>query len=65
MSEEGDPFWASLYERILGLILIIIGALLLYFTVSSDVGGFSLLFGFLSAVVLLIGILLLVIKPAQ
>ncbi|MDR1993120.1 MAG: hypothetical protein LBQ98_06480 [Nitrososphaerota archaeon] len=63
MSEEGDPFWASLYERVFGLILIIIGAALLYITVTTEVGGFSILFGFLSTVLIIVGIFLLLIKP--
>ncbi|MCL2476807.1 hypothetical protein [Candidatus Bathycorpusculum sp.] len=65
MSGEGDPFWASLYERIFGIVLIIIGAVLLYLTATSAIGGFGLLFGFLSVVLLIAGIVLLLIKPAE
>ncbi len=35
MSEEGDTFWVSLAEKLLGLLLTIVGALFLYFTVTS------------------------------
>ena len=50
MSEEGDTFWVSLSEKFLGLIVTIIGALLLYFTVTSisALAAFSGFFGFLS-----------------
>ncbi|MDR0471491.1 MAG: hypothetical protein LBH79_07215 [Nitrososphaerota archaeon] len=65
MSGEGDPFWASLYERIIGIVLIIIGAVLIYITATSPIGGFGLLFGFLSVVLLIVGIFLLIIKPSE
>jgi len=62
---EGDTFWVSLAEKFFGLLLTIIGALFLYFTFTSTVslGGFTGLFGFLSIVVLLIGLFLLVVRP--
>ena len=40
MSEEGDTFWVSLTERIFGLLLIVIGAVMLYYTATStDLGS--------------------------
>jgi hypothetical protein len=66
MSEEGDTFWISLAERVFGLILIIIGAILLYFTVtSSDLGGFTAFFGVLSVILVIVGIFLTIVKPSQ
>ena len=67
MSEEGDTFWVSLAEKFFGLLLIIIGALLLYFTATSTdaLGAFTLFFGILSVFVLIIGIFLLLVKPPQ
>ena len=67
MSEEGDKFWVSLAERVFGLTLIIIGAVMIYFTAtSSDVlGGFTLFFGVLSAILLIVGIVLLLVKPPE
>ncbi|MBT0158691.1 hypothetical protein G4O51_01765 [Candidatus Bathyarchaeota archaeon A05DMB-2] len=67
MSEEGDTFWVSLSEKFLGLLLTIIGALTLYFTVTTTtaLGVFTGLFGFLSIVVLGIGVFLLVVKPPE
>jgi len=64
---EGDTFWVSLAEKFFGLLLIIIGALFLYFTLTSTsvLGGFTGLFGFLSAVVLIIGLFLLVVRPPE
>jgi membrane-bound ClpP family serine protease len=63
---EGDTFWVSLAEKFFGLILTIIGALFLYFTLTSTaLGGFTGLFGFLGIVVLLIGLFLLVVKPPE
>jgi hypothetical protein len=66
MSEEGDTFWVSLAERVFGLILIIIGAVVLYFTATSaDLGGFTVLFGVLSVILVIVGIFLMIVKPPQ
>jgi membrane-bound ClpP family serine protease len=64
---DGDTFWVSLAEKFLGLLLTIIGALFLYFTLTSTaaLAGFTGLFGFLSVVVLLIGLFLLVVRPPE
>ena len=66
MSEEGDTFWVSLAEKFFGLILIIIGALMLYYTAtSSGLGTFSVFFGILSVIMLIIGAFLLLVKPPE
>jgi len=67
MSEEGDTFWISLAEKFFGVILIIIGAIMLYFTATSTnvLGGFSLFFGILSLIMLIIGLFLLVVRPPE
>ncbi len=67
MSEEGDTFWVSLAERVFGLALIIIGAVMIYFTATSSnvLGGFTLFFGALSAILLIVGIVLLLVKPPE
>jgi hypothetical protein len=64
---EGDTFWLSIAEKFFGLILTIIGALFLYFTLSSTValGAFTGFFGFLSIVILIIGLFLLVVRPPE
>lgn len=63
---EGDTFWVSLAEKFLGLLIIVIGALFLYFTLTSPaLGGFAGLFSFLGVVVLLIGLFLLIVKPPE
>jgi hypothetical protein len=67
MSEEGDTFWVSLTERIFGLLLIVIGGVMLYYTVTSTdtLGGFSVLFGSLSVILVLLGIFLIIVKPPK
>lgn len=66
MSIEGDTFWVSLAERVFGLSLIILGALMLYFTATTaGVGGFGVFFGVLSVIMVIIGIFLLIVKPPQ
>ncbi len=64
---EGDTFWVSLAEKFLGLLLTIIGALFLYFTVTSAtaLGVFTGLFGFLSIGALIIGVFLLIVRPPE
>ena len=64
---EGDTFWVSLAEKFFGLLLTIIGALFLYFTLTSTsvLGGFTGLFGFLGVVVLIIGLFLLIVRPPE
>jgi hypothetical protein len=63
----GDTFWLSLAEKFFGLLLTIIGALFLYFTLTSTtaLGAFTGLFSFLSVVVLLIGLFLLLVRPPE
>jgi hypothetical protein len=67
MSEQGDTFWVSLAEKFFGLILIIIGALMLYYTATSSdvIGTFTLFFGILSVILLIIGIFLLLVKAPE
>jgi hypothetical protein len=67
MSEEGDTFWISLTEKFFGLLLTIIGALILYFTITSTdvLGVFTAFFGFLSIIVLICGLFLLLVRPPE
>ena len=69
MSEEGDTFWPSLAEKFFGLIVVIMGAILLYFTATSTgaggLGGFSVFFGVVSFILLAIGLFLLLVRPPK
>jgi len=67
MSEEGDTFWVSLAEKFFGLILIIFGGVLLYFTATSTgtLGAFSIFFGVVSVILLAIGLFLLIVRPTE
>jgi hypothetical protein len=64
---EGETFWLSLAEKFFGFLLILIGAIFLYFTVTSTaaLGAFAGLFGFLSISVLITGIFLLLVRPPE
>ena len=66
MSEEGS-FWINLAEKLFGLILIIISLLMIYFTATSTaaLGIFTGLFGFLSAVILIAGAFLMIVKAPE
>ena len=66
MSEEGDQFWISLAEKFLGLVLVVMGAIMLYFTATTGgLGGFAAFFGVISAVLLIIGLFLLLVRAPQ
>jgi len=66
MSEE-DTFWIKFGERFFGLLLLIVGAIFLYFTVTSlaELEAFSALFGFLAIVIIALGIVLMIFKPPE
>ncbi len=61
---EGDTFWVSLSEKFLGILLAVIGAVFLYFSLTTAaLGGFAGFFGFLGVVVLIIGFFLIIVRP--
>ena len=64
---EGDTFWVSISEKFLGILLTIIGALFLYFTLTSTdyLGAFTGLFSFFGVVLLIIGLFLLIVRPSE
>ncbi len=66
MSEEGDTFFVNLAEKLFGVALIIVGAIMLYLTAStSALGAFSVLFGILSVIMLVIGLFLLLVRASE
>ena len=69
VSEEGDTFFVSLAEKLLGLLLIIIGAIMIYLTAttsgSSGLGAFNLFFGVVSFAILIIGVFLLLVRASE
>jgi len=67
MSEEGDTFWVNLAEKSLGLVLIVIGAVMLYLTATStkQLGAFTAFFGVLTIVMLIIGLFLLLVRAPE
>jgi hypothetical protein len=67
MSEGTDTFWVTLLERLMGFLLIIIGGIMIYFTATSadTLKAFTPFFGVISAVLLIVGIFLLLVKPTE
>jgi uncharacterized membrane protein len=63
MSEEGG-FGIALAERFFGLLLVIVGAITLYYTLTSmdTLGSFVALFGLLDVVLIVIGLVLITAK---
>lgn len=67
MSEEGGSYWVSFAEKLVGILLIIVSGLMLYFTATStdSLGVYSWIFAVLGVIVLIIGIFLLLVKPPE
>jgi len=63
MSEEGG-FGLTVAEKFFGLLLLIIGALAAYYTFTSSqaLGAFTGFFGFLSLLLLVLGLFLIIAK---
>ena len=63
MSEEGG-FGLKIAERFFGLLLLIVGAFSMFYTVTSiqALGDFTGFFGFLSFILLVIGFVLITAK---
>ncbi|MGQ9623862.1 MAG: hypothetical protein ACUVUF_02500 [Candidatus Bathycorpusculaceae bacterium] len=61
---EGGGFGLTLAEKFFGFILIVIGALTTYYTLTSSasLGAFTGFFGFLSIVLVALGIFLIIAK---
>jgi uncharacterized membrane protein len=64
MSEQ-DTFWIKLGQRLFGLLLIVIGAVMLYYTATTPLEAFTAFFGLLSLIVLVLGGVLLIAKPPE
>lgn len=67
MSEEGDTFWVSLAGKFFGLLIIIIGAVFLFFTATSTdvLGVFTAFFVLLGIALLAVGLFLLLVRPPE
>jgi hypothetical protein len=64
MSETN--IWMTLIEKIIGIVITIIGGLMLYYTATTKaLGTFNTIFIGLGVVVLIIGILLLIARPQE
>ena len=63
MSEEGS-FGLGMAEKFFGLIILVVGVLTLYNTLTSAaaLGSFTGFFGFLSVVLVILGLVLMTAK---
>jgi hypothetical protein len=64
LSEEEGGFGITLAEKFFGLIIIVAGAMAMYYTFTSTdaLNGFLGFFGFLSIFLLAIGVVLVIAK---
>ncbi|MGA9388625.1 MAG: hypothetical protein WBV70_07365 [Candidatus Bathyarchaeia archaeon] len=63
MSEEGG-FGISLAEKFFGVLILVVGALAMYYLLTSlvEFGSFAGFFGFLDAILIGLGLLLITAK---
>ena len=66
MSEEAG-YGLRAAEKFFGLLLLIIGALATYYTFTSTkaLGGYTGLFGFLSIILLAVGLIMIIAKTEE
>ncbi len=66
MSEEGS-FGLSFVERVFGLVILIAGAMISYYTFTSTaaLGAYTGFFGFLSLAVSVLGLILITAKTEE
>lgn len=64
MSSEEAGFGLTVAEKFFGLILLIVGALVTYFTFTSTqaLDVYTGFFGFLSAILMALGLILIIAK---
>jgi hypothetical protein len=63
LSQEGG-FGLSVFQRFLGFLILMLGALSLYYTLTSlpELGNYAGLFGFLNIIMIVVGLVLLTAK---
>jgi hypothetical protein len=63
---ESNSYWITLAEKIIGIALIIISGLMLYYTATtSALREFDVIFIVLGVVILIVGIFLLLVRPQE
>ncbi|MDR0797977.1 MAG: hypothetical protein LBE70_04625 [Nitrososphaerota archaeon] len=63
---ESTSYLVTLAGKMIGIALIIMSGLMLYYTATtSSLGKFDVIFIFLGVVVLIVGIVLLLFKPKE
>jgi hypothetical protein len=67
MSQEGPSFWLTMTEKLIGIVLIIVSIIMLYFTATSTttLTVATGLFTFLGVLVLASGAFFIVVKPPE
>jgi len=66
MSEEGT-LWITVVEKLIGVILIVVSVIMLYFTATSTsvLNVFTAFFVFLSVIPLIAGAYLIIVRPPE
>ena len=66
MSEEGS-FWLTVSEKLIGIVLVIVSLMMVYYTATSTpaLNPFTGMFAFLGMVLLASGAFLIVVKAPE
>jgi hypothetical protein len=65
MSAQSDHYWVSLAEKFFGFLLLVIGALMIYFTATTTLNQVTWIFALLSILMFAIGIFMILAKPPE
>jgi len=66
MSEEGS-FGLSMMEKLFGFVILVAGFIFIYYTATSTqvLGAYAVFFGFLSVILMVIGLVLMIAKTQE
>jgi hypothetical protein len=66
MSDQSDHYWISLAEKFFGFLLLVIGAIMLYYTaITKDLAQATWIFALLSIIILALGVFLIIAKAPE
>jgi hypothetical protein len=65
MSDHSDMYWVSLAEKFFGFLLLIIGGIMVYYSVTTALGQVTWLFTLVSIILFVLGVFLIIAKPPR
>jgi hypothetical protein len=65
MSAQSDNYWVSLAEKFFGFLLLVIGAIMIYYTATTSLGQVTWIFWVLDVVLVAVGLFLVLARPPR